>query len=92
MEKITGKTATGFEYSYDERILTDWSFVALLGKITDDSKKDTEKLAIMQSLFSMILGEKQTDDLIDHVRNLNDGFAPIDEVMKEFGEITSRKN
>ena len=92
MEKITGKTKTGFSYSFDNRILTDWDFITLLGTITDEEKKDSEKITNLQKLLRLILGEKQTNDLIDHIRDMNDGFAPIEEVMKEFGEITSQKN
>lgn len=92
MEKITGKTQTGFPFSYDQRILTDWSFVSLLSELTDEKKKDTEKLGVMQKLLSTILGDEQTDELIKHVRKNNDGFAPIDVVMQELGDITSQKN
>lgn len=92
MEKITGKTKTGFSYSFDNRILTDWDFISLLGTITDEEKKDSEKITNLQKLLKLILGEKQTNDLIDHIRDMNDGFAPLEEVMKEFGEITSQKN
>lgn len=92
MEKITGKTKTGFSYSFDNRILTDWDFITLLGTITDEEKKDSEKITNLQKLLRLILGEKQTNDLIDHIRDMNDGFAPLEEVMKEFGEITSQKN
>lgn len=92
MEKITGKTSSGFSYSFDNRILTDWDFVSLLGSITDEEKKEAEKIASLQKLLKLILGESQTSDLIKHIRDLNDGFAPLEEVMKEFGEITSQKN
>lgn len=92
MEKITGKTSSGFSYSFDNRILTDWDFVSLLGSITDEEKKEAEKIASLQKLLKLILGESQTNDLIKHIRDLNDGFAPLEEVMKEFGEITSQKN
>ena len=92
MEKITGKTSTGFNYSFDKRILTDWNFVSMLGELTDMDKKESEKISCMQKIFFEILGKEQTDDLINHVRKNNDGFAPIEEVMKELGEITSQKN
>ncbi len=92
MEKITGKTSSGFSYSFDNRILTDWDFVSLLGSITDEEKKEAEKIASLQKLLKLILGESQTSDLVKHIRDLNDGFAPLEEVMKEFGEITSQKN
>lgn len=92
MENITGKTSTGFEFSFDKRILTDWDFISLLGNLTDDKVKEPEKLSTMRKLLLIILGEEQTNNLISHIRELNDGFAPIEEVMKELGEITSVKN
>lgn len=92
MENITGKTSTGFEYSYDARILKDWDFITLLGTLTDDKVKESVKLANMREVLFLVLGDEQTNDLVNHIRLLNDGFAPIDEVMKEVGEITSTKN
>ena len=92
MEKITGKTSSGFEYSYDPRVLTDWDFVSLLGTLTDKDVKEAEKITNMRKLLFFILGEEQTNNLIKHIRELNDGFAPIDEITKELGEITSSKN
>lgn len=92
MEKITGKTSTGFEYSFDKRALTDWDFVSLLGTLTDKEIAESEKLMNMRKLLFVVLGEEQTNSLIAHIRELNDGFAPMEEVMKEIGEITSIKN
>lgn len=92
MEKITGKTKSGFSFSYDQRILTDWDFITLLGTLTDEGKKETEKIANMQRLLKFILGDEQTNELIEHIRTQNEGYAPIEEVMKELGEITSQKN
>lgn len=92
MEKTTGKTSSGFSYSFDKRILTDWDFISILGTITDEEKKDTEKISNLQKLLKLILGDEQTKALIDHIRKSNDGFAPLEEVMKEFAEITSEKN
>ena len=92
MENITGKTSSGFEYSYDSRVLTDWDFITLLGTLTDDKVKESVKLANMREVLFLVLGEDQTKDLVNHIRLLNDGFAPVDEVMKEVGEITSSKN
>lgn len=92
MEKITGKTKTGFSYSFDKRILTDWDYISLLGTITDEETKDSEKIINTQKLLKLILGDEQTNALINHIRDMNDGFAPLEEVMKEFGEITSQKN
>ena len=92
MEKITGTTSTGFEYSFDSRVLTDWDFITLLGTLTDKDVSDSVKLPNMKKLLFLVLGEEQTNNLIYHIRELNDGYAPIDEVIKEVGEITSTKN
>ena len=92
MENITGKTSSGFEYSFDQRALTDWDYISLLGTLMDKEVKDFEKLTNMRKLLFLILGEEQTNALIAHVRELNDGFAPIEEITKELGEITSSKN
>ena len=92
MKKITGKTQSGFSYSYDQRIMTDWDFITLLGTLTDEGTKETEKITNMQKLLKLILGDEQTNELIEHIRKQNEGYAPIEEVMKELGEITSQKN
>ena len=92
MDKITGKTSSGFEYSYDKSVLTDWDFVSLLGTLTDKEVKESDKISNMRKLLFIVLGEEQTNNLISHIRELNDGFAPMEEVMKEVGEITSGKN
>lgn len=92
MENITGKTSSGFEYSFDQRALTDWDYISLLGTLMDKEVKDFEKLTNMRKLLLLILGEEQTNNLIAHVREINDGFAPIEEITKELGEITSSKN
>lgn len=92
MDNITGKTSTGFEFTFDKRVLTDWDFVSLLGTLTDKYTKESVKLANMRKLLFIVLGEEQTNSLITHIRELNDGYAPMEEVMKEVGEITSVKN
>ena len=92
MEKNTGKTSTGFEFSYDKRILSDWGYVTLLTKMTSDDTKESDKLGIPQKLIVTLLGEEQTERLIQHIRDNNDGFAPVEEVIKEFKDIIELKN
>ena len=94
MAKITGKTKSGFEFSYDERILTDWEYLTLLRKLTSDdgSVSNTEKLAVTQDMFTVLLGEEQTKKLIEHVRKNNDGFATIEAITEEFNEVIQLKN
>lgn len=93
MEKITGKTSTGFEYSFDKRIITDWGFISLLQKVMAiNEANNADKISIMAKLLSTVLGDEQTERLIEHIRKYNDGFAPVDVVMKELGEIIESKN
>lgn len=93
MEKITGKTSSGFEYSFDNRILSDWGFISLLQRVMSiKDAKHVDKIEIMQELLLTVLGEEQTDRLIEYIRINNDGFAPVEIVMKELGEIIESKN
>lgn len=92
MEKITGKTTSGFEFEYDKRILTDWDYISLLRVMLSDNSKNSEKLDATHRVFLMLLGEEQTKKLVAHIRNYNDGFAPIEAVVKEFKEIVEPKN
>ena len=92
MEKITGKTSTGFEFNYDKRIITDWSYITLLRKMTNDDTSNTEKLDASQKVIILLLGEEQPDRLIKHVRENNDGFAPLESIILEFNEMIEPKN
>jgi hypothetical protein len=90
MAKITGKTKTGYAYSYDERILTDWEFVQLLS-ITQ-SGSDMEKIAASTKVVELLVGKDKMDGLITHVRNHNDGFAPVEGIVAEFTDMIAGKN
>ena len=92
MEKITGKTSTGFEYNYDKRILTDWDYITLLRVMLSEKSKSSEKLEATQKIFIILLGEEQTEQLVSHVRKFNDGFAPVEALVTEFKEIIAPKN
>lgn len=92
MNKITGKTSTGFEYTYDKRILTDWDYISLLRKMMSDETPNSEKMEAAQRVFTLLLGEEQIELLVKHIRNLNEGYAPIESIVSEFKEIIEPKN
>lgn len=92
MNEITGKTTTGFEYSYDKRVLTDWDYISLLRKMMSENSSNEEKLDATQRIFYVLLGTEQTEKLVQHVKGYNDGFAPIEALVSEFKEIIEPKN
>ncbi len=86
---MEGKTSTGFEYKIDERVLTDWRFsMALAETQTEDKLK---KICATNKMIKFMLGEDGVENLTKHIASLNDGFAPMEEVMREVSEIMSQK-
>lgn len=76
-------TSTGFEYSIDERIKTDWDFLLLL---TELQKKPSD-MSILEKLIIKVLGQKGFEKLKSHISKRNDGFCPVNEVSAEIMEI-----
>ena len=87
---VTGKTESGFEYSYDKRILSDWRFTKAIAK--SKSKDKLERLASVTEIADLMLGQDGMDRLIRHVQSQNDGFAPADIVEKMLIEIMKGKS
>lgn len=85
--KVTGVTGSGFAFSYDKRVLSDWRFMELLGAISDENSPEIAKVNGYTRLVTMLLGEEQKRALLDHVAKENDGFAPMDKVEKVLNEI-----
>lgn len=81
---IGGTTKTGFTFEVDERMLQDWRLTKALVK----TQKGTagEKLIGADEMISLLLGDK-TDDLMSHLMELNEGFAPMDKLMEEITDI-----
>ena len=81
---VTGKTKSGFEYSIDERIVKDYPYVRALARLNRGDS--AEKFIALDQLSTLMLGDK-VEDLISHVRKLNDGYAPIEAIGAEVTEI-----
>jgi len=83
---IGGTTKTGFIFEVDERILQDWRLTKALVK----TQKGTavEKLVGADEMVSLLLGDK-SDDLMSHLMELNEGFAPMEKLMAEITDIMS---
>lgn len=80
---IKGKTKSGFQFEYDERILTDWRFVSAVTKSTADN--EVQKMIGITEIANLLVVDMNA--LIEHLKNDNDGFAPSEKVMLELTEI-----
>ncbi|MBR0342586.1 MAG: hypothetical protein IJH64_10180 [Oscillospiraceae bacterium] len=81
---IEGKTSTGFKFSYDERLLTDWRIMEAIS--TADSPDNIKMVKGTTDLINFLLGDNK-DGLMEHIKKSNDGFIPVDKLRKELFEI-----
>lgn len=81
---IEGKTSTGFKFSYDERLLTDWRIMEAIS--TADSPDNIKMVKGTTDLINFLLGDNK-DGLMEHLKKSNDGFIPVDKLRKELFEI-----
>lgn len=78
-------TKSGFDAVVDPRILSDWRFTMAISKT--NSKSDLDKLAGVQEMATLLLGEEQFARLMAHIAEKNDGFVPSEIVVTEVREI-----
>lgn len=79
---INGKTKSGFRYSIDENVITDFEFIENLENVMENGVGLSKTLVIL-------LGEKQKKALINYVRDKKTKRVPIKDVMKEVENILS---
>lgn len=77
---LKGKTKTGFQYEFDEKILKNYELVELLAEVDDDP-------LVLPKIFKMLLGNR-VEELKDHVRDA-DGVVDIEKMLTEFQDIFS---
>ena len=82
---VTGVTASGFEYTIDERRVRSWSMVKKIASM-QNTNNDMAIYGIAIDLISDLLGEEQEQKLVDHVVQLY-GYDDAEIVSKEFFEI-----
>jgi len=76
---LKGKTKTGFEFEIDDAVLNDYELLELFADVDENP-------LLVPKLVKIILGEKQKNKLIEHVRGEN-GIASADKVAKEIEDI-----
>ena len=77
---LKGKTKTGFQYEFDEKILKNYELVELLAEVDDDP-------LVLPKIIKMLLGDR-VEELKDHVRDA-DGVVDIEKMLNEFQDIFS---
>ena len=77
---LKGKTNTGFQYEFDEKILKNYELVELLAEVDNDP-------LVLPKIFKMLLGDR-VEELKDHVRDA-DGVVDIEKMLTEFQDIFS---
>lgn len=86
---LRGKTESGFVYEIDEEVMDDYDFLEILCKIDDG---DT---ALTVKMVDMLLGEKQKEELKNHLRTENGRVSAkkmLAEVMEIFRATKEGKN
>ena len=87
---IHGTTKSGFEYWIDKRVMNDWRFVTLTGKIATGS--DIDKIVAVEEALRLLFGDSY-GTLLSFIAEKNDGYVPSEKVVEEFVEIIgSTKN
>lgn len=81
---INGTTKSGFEFSIDKRVLNDWRFITLCGKMSKGT--DFERIEAVEQALRMLFASNY-DALIEFIASKNDGFVPSDKLVEEFNEI-----
>lgn len=88
---VKGKTSTGFEFNYDERILDDYALLEAIGRF-DESNSKVSQVKALTDMIDYILGESK-QKFMEHIADKNDGFRPIEAMKDELVEIiTASKN
>ena len=82
---VEGKTKSGFNYKYDERILNDYGLLEAIGDF-DASSQKIEQVTALKRIIDYLLGENR-EAFLEHIAKKNDGFRPLDVMQAEILEI-----
>lgn len=93
---IEGKTRSGFKFKVDENVVNDWDFMRRMSHINAISKSmeslgegEAQLVAFeeIDAILTDVLGKKQFDSLLSHIRKQNGGCAKLDAVLQEWYDI-----
>lgn len=78
---IKGTTKSGFSFQLKEENLDDYELFEVLAAL------DAGAVEKMPTAIRMLLGEKQKDRLVAHVKKKNNGRASVQNMVHEVNEI-----
>jgi len=81
---LKGTTESGFNYEIADETLNDYELFELISEVDGNP-------LLLPKLVKKLLGDKQKDNLINHVRG-EDGRAPLDKISQEVMEIFQSKS
>lgn len=88
VEKIKGKTETGFSYQIAEENLDNYELVETLGEMEDNP-------LVISKVINLLLGKEQKEKLKEHVRSEN-GIVSSEKMGEEikgiFESVNKAKN
>lgn len=76
---LKGKTKTGFKFAIEDAVLNDYELLEYFSEVDENP-------LLVPKLVKMILGVKQKNALIEHVRDEN-GKAAVDKIAMELQNI-----
>lgn len=82
-----GKTATGFEFKFDESRLNNMRLVEAFAEYSDTTKPEFSRIGAFSKAISLLLGDEEKDKLYDHIAGYSDGLVPANALDKELTEI-----
>jgi len=83
---VEGKTKSGFKFSIDERVLSDWRLISSISLAESDEL--TDRVKGITELVHLLLG-KNENALIEHIKKKNQGFVPTEAITSELANIIS---
>lgn len=75
---IQKKMVQNFPVELDPRKLDDYRVIQFLGS-TNDENPSSQAAALLE-ITDYLYGSKQWNKIIEHIRDMNDGFAPMEKV------------
>ena len=85
---MQGTTKSGYDYSIDDRILTDWRFTNALAKC--QRSEGLKQLEGMHEMVSLLFGDK-LEEFMAHIASQNEGYVPAAAIMADVQEIFESK-
>lgn len=83
---VQKKMVQNFPVELDPRKIDDYRVVEFMSLATDDEDPRNQAKALIE-ITDYLFGSKQWEKIIKHIRDMNDGFAPMEKVYEFVGDV-----